>query len=235
MPAGRMALNLALVGLAGLAAGFLSYRALQPRSPLTAATPGSEAPTASHAAEPAPDTTPSPHTVPAEVPQIALPDPSGVRHTLREYVGHPLIINFWATWCAPCRREMPLLAQLQRQHHRDGLQIVGVAVDFATAVRTFLRTTPVPYPVLVAEQDGLGDIGQFGMEPVVPFSVFVDRKGRIVAVKAGELHPEEANDILAAIRAIDAGQLEVGAAREQIRAQLAALAAQRARAQQNGS
>jgi thiol-disulfide isomerase/thioredoxin len=239
MPRSRAVLRLALVALAGLAAGFLSYRLTQPRlgpgasvRPLAAAAPAVPAP-----AEPATDTDAEaaapPRVVPSDVPDMSFPDPAGVRHSLHDYVGHPLIINFWATWCEPCRREMPLLGRLRRQYHRDGLQIVGVAVDFGQAVRAFLHTTAVPYPVLIAEQDGLGALGQFGMEPVLPFSVFADRQGRIVAVKAGELHPEEAGDILAAIHAIDSGQLALPAAREQIGTELAALAAKRARAQHN--
>jgi thiol-disulfide isomerase/thioredoxin len=240
MRGGRMALIVALVGLAGLAAGFLSYRVLQPRAPLTATAPQPGTSPATHTLESAPDAasapdgSAAPRTVPVEVPQITLPDPSGARHALRDYLGHPLIINFWATWCAPCRREMPLLGQLRRQYHHQGLEIVGIAVDFSAAVRTFLRTSPVAYPVLIAEQDGLAQIGRFGMEPVLPFSVFADRQGRIVAVKAGELHSEEANAILAGVSAIDAGQVTLPVAQEQLRAQLEALAAQRARAQQNG-
>jgi thiol-disulfide isomerase/thioredoxin len=234
MHVSRVALRLALVGLVGLAAGFLSYRLAQPRLTLVPAS-WAKHPTAAAnpTAESADETPPAPRPVPTDVPDMSFPDPAGARHSLRDYVGHPLVINFWATWCAPCRREMPLLGRLRSQYRHDGLEIVGVAVDFGQAVREFLRTTAVPYPVLIAEQDGLAAIGQFGMEPVLPFSVFADRQGRIVAVKAGELHPEEARDILAAIRAIDAGQLELPAAREQISTELAALAAQRAQAQHN--
>src|SRR5271165_4623593 len=112
MHVSRVALTLALVGLAGLAAGFLSYRVTQPR--LALAPPGP-------ATQPADDAPPAPRPVPTEVPEMTLPDPAGKRHSLRDYVGHPLIINFWATWCAPCRREMPLLGQLRGQYRRDGL------------------------------------------------------------------------------------------------------------------
>lgn len=233
MHVGRTALPLALVGLIGLAAGFLSYRFAQPHPSVVPASRQDAAARADGAAGAMEDAPPAPRPVPTEIPDLTLPDPAGARHSLREYLGHPLIINFWATWCEPCRREMPLLGALRRQYRGDGLEIVGVAVDFAAGVRRFLRTTAVPYPVLIAEQDGLAAIGQFGMEPVLPFSVFADRQGRIVAVKAGELHAEEARDILAAVRAIDAGRLELPAARDQISAQLTALAAQRAQAQQN--
>ncbi len=226
MHLGRAALTLTLVGLGGLAAGYLSYRLLQPRAPLRPAL----------AVAPAPQTPaeePALRPIPTDVPDMTLPDPQGQHHALHEYFGHPLIVNFWATWCPPCRREMPLLGRLRRQYHANGLEIVGVAVDFGPAVRAFLHTTTVPYPVLIAEQDGLSSIGQFGMEPVLPFSVFADSRGRIVAVKVGELYREEARDILTAVLAVDAGQLELAAAREQLRARLVALAAERAKSQQN--
>jgi len=231
--AGRAALTLALVGLGGLAAGFFSYRLAQ--RPAThvaavAATATTAQPPDAPGQEPVAPVLPP---VPAAIPAMTLPDPTGQRHALREYVGHALIINFWATWCDPCRREMPLLSRLWREHRQDGLQIVGIAVDFGAAVKDYLRTSGVPYPILIAEQDGLAAMGQFGMEPVLPFSVFADREGRIVAVKAGELHPEDAADILGTLREVDTGQLGLPAAREQLQAQLAARAAARARAQQN--
>jgi thiol-disulfide isomerase/thioredoxin len=225
MQLGRAALTLALVGLGGLAAGYLSYRLLQPRPPLQ--------PLAVAAPLPTPADEPAPRPVPTEVPDMTLPDPDGKRHALHEYFGHPLIVNFWATWCPPCRREIPLLGRLRRQYRADGLEIVGVAVDFGQAVRTFLKATPVPYPVLIAEQDDLSSISQFGMEPVLPFSVFADARGRIVALKVGELHPDEARDILEAVRSVDAGKLELAAAREQLRAQLSVRAVERTKAQQN--
>ncbi len=231
MQLGRAALTLALVGLCGLAAGYLSYRLLRPRP----------APQPALALAPAPDTQapeapagqPAARPIPTDVPDMNLPDPEGRHHALHEYFGHPLIVNFWATWCPPCRREIPLLGQLRTQYRKDGLEIVGVAVDFAPSVRAFLHATPVPYPVLIAEQDGLSSIGQFGMEPVLPFSVFADSRGRILAVKVGELHREEARAILTAALAIDAGRLELASAREQLRARLATLAAERAKAQQS--
>jgi thiol-disulfide isomerase/thioredoxin len=237
MHLGRVALTLALVGMGGLAAGFLSYRLLQPHGPLTPAAGRAAAPVTSpdagSGAGAGADEAAARGPVPTDVPDISFPDSAGVRHSLRDYLGAPVIINFWATWCAPCRREMPLLDQLRREYRPEGLEIVGIAVDFGQAVREFLHSTAVAYPVLIAEQDGLAAIGRFGMEPVLPFSVFADRRGRIIAVKAGELHADEAHDILAAVRAIDAGTLDLRSAREQISAQLEARAAQRAKAQQN--
>jgi thiol-disulfide isomerase/thioredoxin len=130
--------------------------------------------------------------IPTDLPNISLADPGGVKHSLSEWKGRPLLINFWATWCAPCRREIPLLKTLRQERAADGLEVVGIAVDFRDAVQHYSREMGIDYPVLVGEQDGLDAIAAFGMDTVFPFSVFTDRKGRIVALKVSELHADEA-------------------------------------------
>ena len=95
----------------------------------------------------------------------------------RSRIGHrPLIVNFWATWCEPCRREMPLLTALRQEHRADRLEIVGIAVDFRDSVTDFLKKNPLPYPLLVGEEDGIEAAKAFGMQLVLPFSVFVDEQ-----------------------------------------------------------
>ena len=131
----------------------------------------------------------TPRVIPTDVPDISLADANGVKHNLSEWKGRPLLINFWATWCAPCRREIPLLKSLRHQRAADGVEIVGIAVDFRDAVQHFAREMGIDYPVLVGEQDGLEAIAAFGMDTVFPFTVFADRQGRIVTLKIGELHP----------------------------------------------
>jgi thiol-disulfide isomerase/thioredoxin len=138
------------------------------------------------------------------------------------------MINFWATWCAPCRREIPLLKTLRHERARDGLEIVGIAVDFREAVQKYAREMGIDYPVLVGEQDGLDAIAAFGMDTVFPFTVFADRQGRIVTLKIGELHADEAHFILDEVKAIDQGRTELAAARKEIADGVAALAAKRA-------
>jgi len=152
-----------------------------------------------------------------------------VKHALSEWKGRPLLINFWATWCAPCRREIPLLKTLRREHAAQGVEVVGIAVDFRDAVRRYAREMSIDYPVLVGEQDGLDAIAAFGMDTVFPFTVFADRQGRIVTLKIGELHADEAHFILDEVKAIDAGRIELAAARQKIADGVAALSAERAR------
>ena len=205
-------------GLAGAATGFLAYRHhAAPTAGLSPAAP---------AVLTAPATTSAP-AIPVEVPDIQLKDLAGHLHPLRETSGHPRLFNFWATWCEPCRREIPLLNTLQDANRTDGLQIVGIAVDFRDSVQTFLKTTKLHYELLVGEEDGLEVAQKFGMELLLPFSVFADEHNRIVAVKVGELHRDEADAILAHMRGLKAGRETLAAAQGAIGESLKKLSLQR--------
>lgn len=144
--------------------------------------------------------------------------------------GRVLVVNFWATWCEPCRREIPLLLKLRREHAADGVEVVGIAVDSRDAVLKYAQDMHIDYPVLVGEQEGFEAVQAFGMETVLPFTVFTDRQARIVTLKVGELHADEAAFILDRVKDVDSGRLALADARRQISAQIAQLAAERARA-----
>ena len=233
-----------LVTLGGVLAGFLSYRHAHPPAATLTVMPMPAAPGAgatadtsangadsakvADSAEAAGGTPARP--IPDRVPELTLPDLAGQPKSLREFRGHPLIINFWATWCAPCRREMPLLQRLRRSHRDDGLQVVGIAVDFKAAVAEYVRRQPVDYPLLIGEDAGLAAAEQFGMQTVLPFSVFADAAGRILAVKVGELHADEADYILGAMHALAAGRQSLPEAQAGIAQRLRELAIERAKA-----
>lgn len=173
--------------------------------------------------------TTAPRPIPTQIPNITLADPSGIKHALSEWKGRPLLINFWATWCAPCRREIPLLKRLRHERAADGVEIVGIAVDFRDAVQHYAREMSIDYPVLVGEQDGLDAIAAFGMDTVFPFTVFADSQGRIVTLKVAELHADEVNFILDRVKGIDSGRLDLAAAKKEIADGVAQLAAERAK------
>src|SRR6185295_7312979 len=126
---------------------------------------------------------------------------------LSSYAGRPLMVNFWATWCGPCRREIPLLNRLREQRKRQNAEIVGIAVDFKEEVLKFVQKVPVRYPLLIGEEDGLAAAESFGMGMMFPFSVFVDSQNRILTVKVGELHEDEANFAFDRLLDIDNGVL----------------------------
>jgi thiol-disulfide isomerase/thioredoxin len=213
---GRATALLAVVAMLTLSAavGFLLYRVTAPAPTLRpiSAEAAHDSPTTRSAEEP-----PKP-TIPERVPTLELPGLDGKTHALGEWQGRPLLINFWATWCEPCRREVPLLRTLKREHAAERLEIVGVAIDSPDAVHQFIGRLGIDYPVLVGEKDGLAAVTAFGMDTVLPFSVFADPGGRIVTVKVGELHRDEADLILDRLRQLDAGTLTLAAAREQISA-----------------
>lgn len=167
--------------------------------------------------------------IPTDVPNLTLADADGVKHSLSEWKGRPLLINFWATWCDPCRREIPLLKALRHERAADGVEVIGIAVDFRDAVQHYARAMAIDYPVLVGEQDGLDAIASFGMDTVFPFTVFSDRRGRIVTLKIGELRPDEAHFILDQVKAVDQGRMDLDEAKRSIADGVAALATERAR------
>ena len=200
----------ALIAVAGLAAG-LGYQFYQQRSPQT------EAPA------PVDGTTAAP-TLVDTLPVVTLADRDGELRSLSDWPDRALIINFWATWCAPCRREIPLLQQIQRERGADGFQVIGIAVDFRDKVLAYAEEMSIEYPLLIGEQDALDAAAAFGLDAIgFPFTVFTDRSHRVVAAHLGEVEPAEAEVILAAVEAVDAGRLTPQQARADIETGLAAL------------
>lgn len=158
-----------------------------------------------------------------QAPDFTVSDGTASVH-LASYRGKVVVLNFWATWCAPCRREIPLLNRLQREFAPKGFEVIGIAVDFAEDVRAFRKDFPIDYPLLVGEDDGLEAARGFGVETMAfPFTAFVDAAGRVLLVHLGELHEDQARAILAVVARVDAGGLSPAAARADIKTALAAL------------
>jgi thiol-disulfide isomerase/thioredoxin len=207
--------------VAALACGYGYYRLSKPHHPtLYAVPPAAQTRTAPVAAQ-----TPVARKIPERIPDLTLPGLDGTSHRLSEWSGHPLLVNFWATWCEPCRREIPLLKSLRSEHVAKRLEIVGIAIDYRDPVRKYVIDNRMSYPVLLGEHEGLEAAAAFGMDTILPFSVFADAGGRVVALKVGELHRDEAELILDRIGKLDSGSLSVQAARDQIGAAIAARAA----------
>jgi thiol-disulfide isomerase/thioredoxin len=176
---------------------------------------------------PAPaDPDPAPLKLAATLPQVSLPDREGVARGFDHWQGRSLIVNFWATWCAPCRREIPLLTTLQREHAAEGVQVIGVAVDYRDKVLAYADEMKIDYPLLIGEQEALDAAAAFGIDVVgLPFTVFSDGQGRIIAAHMGELTSPQAQVILGAVRRVNEGALTPGQARTEIERELSALAA----------
>jgi thiol-disulfide isomerase/thioredoxin len=221
---------LALTALLALAAGILLYRTLgpdrgpQPESSIAVRRgPAGISGGGDGVARPDPPRRPIPDTLP----DFALATVAGPPRPLSSFTQPALVVNFWATWCAPCRCEIPLLKSLRAERGAAGVEVIGVAVDFRDDVLRYAREIGIDYPLLIGEQDGLEAARAFGMDLVLPFTVFADQRRRIVALKVGELHADEAGFILDIVAEVNAGRLELAAARTAIAAKLRLLAGRR--------
>jgi thiol-disulfide isomerase/thioredoxin len=164
-------------------------------------------------------------TIPEKLPEFSLSDRAGKPTPISTWQGKSLIINFWATWCAPCRREIPLLESLSQDWGNRNVQVVGVAVDYRDKVLAYANDLKIPYPILIGEQDALDAATALGVEsPVFPFTVFTDRRGQIVTLFVGELHKPQADLILSVVQNVNEDRIPLATARHDIADGLHALA-----------
>jgi thiol-disulfide isomerase/thioredoxin len=155
--------------------------------------------------------------IPERLPQFSLEDRTGKATSIMSFEGKSLIINFWATWCAPCRSEIPLLERLHAEWMGRGVSVVGIAVDYRDKVLEFADRFKIGYPLLIGEQDALDAAAAFGVEtPVFPFTVFTDRRGEVVTLFIGELHKPQAELILSEVQNLNSGRVQLPAARRAI-------------------
>ena len=146
----------------------------------------------------------APGDVPAEAsplmgksaPDFTLEDLKGDQISLSSFKGKPLLINFWATWCGPCKIETPWLVELQSEYASQGFQIIGISTEGddlkpddkegwahdKDAIAKFVKEYRMPYPVLI---NGDSLVGKYGDLDAMPTSVYVDRSGKVVAVQLG--------------------------------------------------
>jgi thiol-disulfide isomerase/thioredoxin len=130
------------------------------------------------------------------VPAFALDDLSGNKIEVpRAYAGRPLLVNVWATWCGPCRQEMPELQKFAAEQAPYGVQVVGIALDEAPAVRDFVARTGVRYPILM-DTPGPADAGVRLGNPkgVLPYSVLISADGRLLRQRIGPFAAGEIQD-----------------------------------------
>lgn len=125
-------------------------------------------------------------------PDFRLGSSTGAFVTPADFSGKTLLINFWATWCVPCRKEMPMLVDLQAEYGSAGLQVIGVALDDVQSVRDFVEEFAISYPILVGATDVMETSRTYGnVTGMLPFSVLVDKNGIIQWQYAGEIQPDE--------------------------------------------
>lgn len=134
--------------------------------------------------------------------EFQLPDLAGKAHRLEEWRGKVVVLNFWATWCPPCREEIPLFIELQKRHGAQGLQFVGIAIDDAAAVAAYQREIGINYPSLLGGDSGLSLMSAYGNTAGgLPFTVILDRNGRITARKIGAYRRTQLEPLLSPLLA----------------------------------
>lgn len=134
----------------------------------------------------------------AKLSDLALATPEGKTASLREWQGKILVVNFWATWCPPCREEMPEFSRAQQKMADKGVQFVGIGIDTPDNILAFQKKSPVSYPLLMGSYDTLKLTVELGnTSSALPFTVILDRNGNIAHTKIGKLDATELEKLLA--------------------------------------
>lgn len=148
-------------------------------------------------------------------PEFVLPDIEGTDRAFSEWQGKNRLINFWATWCAPCRREIPLLKEFQAEQGDDGILVIGIAVDIVEEVQQYAEAAEFNYPILVGEMDAMAVAEQSGLQfHAMPFTMIVTADGEFLNAHFGELHRPDLNKISDVLARLDAGEIDTDTARQ---------------------
>jgi len=124
----------------------------------------------------------------SNLPEYRLLSLDGVRENSNQWLGKIQVINFWATWCPPCKREIPVLIKLQNDYKDRDLLVIGIALDEAEAVAKYVEEHGINYPTLAGEDDVVEVSEKLGNDlGILPYTVIADRAGRISFIRYGEV------------------------------------------------
>lgn len=131
-------------------------------------------------------------------PDFSLHDYNGTLVSINQYDGQLLLINFWASWCPPCRKEIPEFIDVYTMYHAEGFTIIGIAIDDQHDAEAFIKAMPnLDYPQLIGYDDAIEVAKKFGNRGGgLPYSALIDRQGIIRATHAGSLNKEELIDLI---------------------------------------
>ena len=182
----KRTLILGATGLSAMAAtGWLAWRESSRKAP-----GANRAASAAKAAKPVLN--------PGALLETTLPDLEGRDIAFRDYLGKPVVVNFWATWCAPCVEEMPELSSMAQS--MPNIQFVGIGVDTADKMRQFVAKIPVSYPLLVAGHAGIGLLRELGNATGgLPFTVMLDANGSMIDTILGQVQPADLHERVRAL------------------------------------
>lgn len=140
---------------------------------------------------------PAEKTSPSVLPEFNLPDLSGHQHNISEWRSKVLVINFWATWCPPCRKEIPDFIALQEQYADQGLQFIGIALEDGEPVADYLAKIKINYPMLLGDDNGIALAHQLGNSiDAVPYTLIINRQGQIIHRHPGAFSREQLEEII---------------------------------------
>lgn len=129
---------------------------------------------------------------------LSLPDLNNQPQRLEQWRGKVVVVNFWATWCEPCRKEIPLFVKMQEKHAAKGLQFVGISIDQVDKTSEFARNFKINYPTLIGTFDAVEVSQKAGNQRRgLPFTVILDRKGQIAATELGGVTQEKLDALIA--------------------------------------
>ncbi len=150
---------------------------------------------------------------------FSLPDLDGNVHKLSDWDGKARLVNFWATWCAPCRREIPLLKSTQEAHAEDNLQVIGIAVDSLEPVQIYAEEINFNYPILIGQEDAMAAAEASGLEFIgMPFTMVIAPGGELLKTHIGEIVEMHIEKILDVFEQLEAGEIDLAGARGALKA-----------------
>lgn len=140
--------------------------------------------------------------VPDHRPHFTLADLEGEQRSISDWDGKVILLNFWATWCPPCRKEMPAFVELREELRGAPFEVIGVALDRADPVQDFIDEIGVEYPILLAELDGIQIMREYGNNlTTLPYTVVIDQNGNIVKAFRTEVTRAQAREVIAPLLA----------------------------------
>ena len=132
-------------------------------------------------------------------PEFAAVDLDGRLRNINEWDGQLIFLNFWATWCPPCKKEIPAFIELQKAYGDQGFQIISIAVDEEQAVREYAEEMGMNYPIMAVQGEGVGLAKRYGNGVgILPYTVIINRDGEISNTITGELSKKRAKELLEA-------------------------------------
>ena len=132
----------------------------------------------------------------AEFMAASFPDLAGKPQAMKQWQGKPIVVNYWATWCGPCRQEMPELVELQKKY-QGKIQFVGIAIDEVKPVSVFVKQYKVNFPTLIGGNSAMEMMrAQGNVQGGLPFTVIYDAQGKLVFKELGRMHKEKLDDQL---------------------------------------